>query len=201
MEADWEFEVGGSAPMDNEEACETSIIDAPVIDALWPGFVDLRHNPECARQLAEAAELLGLAEALAMLNAAASPVWTSKCDVWPVVDFAEFDPDELDAPVECAAHAMGCYIDLLPKGDGQWGLPDETAAACKRVCSVLHAIPLRCCRVDLVIRRAFLAPDVVGLGITAYLTSCGRSPAEAAETLHNALAAFAGVLAGDSTLQ
>jgi hypothetical protein len=30
MEADWEFEVGG---------------DAPVIDALWPGFVDLRLSP------------------------------------------------------------------------------------------------------------------------------------------------------------
>ncbi len=31
MEADWEFEVGG---------------DAPVIEAHWPGFVDLRQNPE-----------------------------------------------------------------------------------------------------------------------------------------------------------
>ena len=196
MEADWEFEVGGDAPEGEEEACDT-----PVIDALWAGFVDLRRNPERASQLPEAIELPALAEALAILNAAASPVWTSKCDVWPVVDSAEFDPDELDAPVECAAHAMGCYIDLLSKDDGQWGLPDEAAAACKRVCSVLHAIPLRCCRVDLVIRRAFLALDVVGLGITAYLTSCGRSPAEAAQTLQDALAAFAGVLAGDSTLQ
>ena len=31
MEADWEVEVGGGAP---------------VIEALWPGFVDLRSNPE-----------------------------------------------------------------------------------------------------------------------------------------------------------
>jgi hypothetical protein len=146
-------------------------------------------------------ELPGLAEALAMLNAGASPVWTSKCDVWPVVDFAEFDPDELDAPAGCAAYAMGCYIDLLPKRDGQWSLPAKAAAACKRVCSLLRAAPLRCSRVDLVIRCAFLAPDVLGLGITVYLTTCGRSTAEAAQTLQEALAAFAGVLVGDSTLQ
>ena len=37
MEADWEFEVGG---------------DAPVIEARWPGFVDLRRNPERAMEFA-----------------------------------------------------------------------------------------------------------------------------------------------------
>ena len=191
MEADWEFEVGG---------------EAPVIEAAWPGFVDLRRNPERAWELPEAAELLALAEALARLNAAASPVWTSKCDLWPVVDIAEFDADELDAPPECAAHAMGCYIDLLPRTDRsrndlQWCQPDEAAAACKQVCGLLHVVPLRCCRVDLVVRRAFLAPDEMGLGITAYLTACGPSPAEAMQTLEAALAAFARVLCGHSTLQ
>ena len=40
MEADWEFEVGG---------------DAPVIEACWEGFIDLRKTPERARQLPEAA--------------------------------------------------------------------------------------------------------------------------------------------------
>ena len=100
MEADWEIEVGGKAP---------------VIEARWPGFVDLRLHPERASQFPEAAELPALAVALAMLNALASPVWTSKCDVWPVVDSAEFDPDELDAPPGCGAHAMGCYVDLLPR--------------------------------------------------------------------------------------
>jgi hypothetical protein len=196
MEADWEFEVAGGAPTGEAEARET-----PIIDALWPGFIDLRRNPERAWQLPEAAELPALAGALALLNVDASPVWTSKCDVWPAVDSAEFDPDELDAPDGCAAHAMGCYIDLLPKRDGQWGLPAEAAVACKHVCSLLRAVPLRCCRFDLVIRRAFLSPDGLGLGITAYLTACGRFPDEAAQTLQGALAAFAGVLTGDSTLQ
>jgi hypothetical protein len=201
MEADWEFEVAGDTPVDEAEARETPVIGTPIIDAFWPGFVDLRRNPERVWQLPEAEDLPALAEALAVLNAPASPVWTSKCDVWHIADLAEFDPDELDAQLGCSAHVMGCYIDLLPKGDGQWDLPDEAAAACKRVCNLLRAILLRCSRVDLVIRRAFLAPDVMGLGITAYLTTCGRSPAEAAQTLQDALAAFARVLAGDSTLQ
>ena len=191
MEADWEVEVGAGPP---------------AIEAQWPGFVDLRLHPERAWQLPEAAQLPALAEVLAKLNAAASPVWTSKCDLWQVVDLAEFDPDELDAPPGCSAHAMGCYIDLLPRGDRRWELPATVAAGCKRLCGLLRAVPLRCCRVDFVIRRAFIALDLTGpapmdLGITAYLTACGPSAAEAAQTLQAALEAFAHVLCGQSTVE
>jgi len=186
MEADWEVELGGGAP---------------AIEAQWPGFVDLRLHPERAWQFSEAAHLPALAEALANLNALTSPFWTSKCDLWQVVDLAEFDPDELDAPAGCSAHAIACYIDLLPKGGRQWTLPAEAAAACKRVCSLLRAVPLRCCRVDLVVRRALIAPGQKELGITAYLTACGPSSAEAAQTLEVALAAFARVLRGQSTVE
>jgi hypothetical protein len=191
MEADWEVEVGGGAP---------------AIEAHWPGFVDLRLHPDHAWQLPEAAQLPGLAEVLAKLNALVSPVWTSKCDFWPVVERDEFDADELDAPPGCSANAMGCYIDLLPRGDRQWEMPAAAAAACKRLCGLLRAVPLRCCRVDFVIRSAFIAPDLTGptpldLGITAYLTACGPSAAEAAQTLAAALEVFAGVLHGQSTLE
>jgi len=40
MEADWEVEVGGGSP---------------VIEALWPGFVDLRLYPERIGEIQEAA--------------------------------------------------------------------------------------------------------------------------------------------------
>jgi hypothetical protein len=186
MEADWEIEVSGGAP---------------VIEAQWPGFVDLCRNPERAWHLPEAAQLPALAEALAKLNAVASPVWTSKCDFWPAVEPDEFDPDELDAPPGCSAHAMGCYIDLLPRSDRQWAMPAKAAAGCKHVCSLLRAVPLRCCRLDLVIRRAFITPEHLDLGITAYLTSYGPSEAEAAQTLQDALAAFADAFCPHSTLQ
>jgi hypothetical protein len=179
MEADYEFEVGG---------------DTPVIEAHWAGFVDLQREPECAGELPETAQFPALAEALVKLNAADSPVWTSKCDFWPHLEAGEFDPDELDAPHGCAAHAMGCFIDLLPKSDQPWTLPATAEKACKRICGLLHAIPLRCCRADLVIRRAFISPEQMDLGVTAYLTACGESPAEVERTLKAALGALTDAL-------
>jgi hypothetical protein len=75
------------------------------------------------------------------------------------------------------------------------------ATACKRVCNLLRAVPLRCCRADLVIRRAFITPDLMELGITVYVTSCGESSAEAARTFQAALAAFTDVLCAHPTLE
>jgi hypothetical protein len=186
MEADWEFEVGG---------------DAPVIDAFWQGFVDLRLAPERVRDLPEAAQFPALATVLERLNLQSSPVWTSKCDFWPLLEPEEFDPDELDAPSGCSAHAMGTYIDLLPKTDRAWSLPHLAEDACKHLCSLLGPVPLRCCRVDLIVRRALIAPGQRDMGISAYITACGPTPVEAARTLEAALAAFAHALCPDSTLQ
>jgi len=184
MEADWEFELGPDAAGS----------DAPVIEAHWEGFVDLQRHPERTRDLPETAQFPALAEALVKLNAADSPVWTSKCDYWPHLEAGEFDLDELDAPSGCSAHAMGCFIDLLPRSDQQWALPEMAEKACRRICGLLNAVPLRCCRADLIIRRAYIAPKLMDLGITAYLTACGESPAEAKRTLEAALAAFTDAL-------
>jgi hypothetical protein len=186
MEADWEFEVGG---------------DAPVIDARWAGFVDLQREPGGAWKLDEVRELPGLGAVLERLNSPSSGVWTSKCDYWPSIAPGEFDPDELDAPQECAVHGMGCYIDLLAKSDQQWPFPAMIASACKHLCDKLHGVSLRCCRVDLIIRRAVIAPDLMDTGITAYLSACGASEADAAVVLQDALGVFADAICGGSTLQ
>jgi hypothetical protein len=189
MEADWEFEVGG---------------EAPVIDAAWTGFVDLRLEPERADELAETAEFPALAGVLAKLNGPGSALWTSKCDVWQVHDRAQWDADELDASTGCATHAMACYIDLLPRSDRQWRLKDKVADACSGFCDRMHAVPLRCCRADLVIRRAIIEAhqdaaqrmdsDGRDLGITGYFMGCGSSAAQAGVALKGALDAFAGVI-------
>jgi hypothetical protein len=191
MEADWEFELGPDAAGGA----------APVIDALWPGLVNLRRSPELAWQLPEAAAFPALAEALIRLNGAGSLVWSCKCDYWPRLDAGEFDPDELDAPPGCAEYAMGCYIDLLPVSGEQWLTPEGFEKVCKRWCGLLRAVPLRCCRVDLVVRRAVLNAEQLDLGITAYLTACGASSAEAARTLQEALASFADALCGHSKVE
>jgi hypothetical protein len=191
LQADWEFDVGG---------------DAPVIDTLWQGFVDLRVSPERVSDLPEAAQLPGLAAALVKLNSEGSPVWTSKCDFWPVLEREEFDADELDAPAGRSTHAVACYIDIVPRADHAWPLPQPAEAVCMLLCGLLGSVPLRCCRADLVVRRALMALNRVDwgpmdLGMTAYITACGPTPAQATRTLEEALIAFADALCPSSTLQ
>ena len=178
MEADWEIEVGG---------------DAPVIDALWPGSIDLREHPEDAATLSESAQLPALAGALIRLNADGSSVTTIKCDVWPVdtADPSTFNADELDAPSEAATVAIACYIDIVTREVAAWSTLDAAAQSCLSLCTSLRAQTLRQCRADLVVRRAITASPDLNLGITAYLTACGATQAEAIAVLSSALAVFA----------
>lgn len=173
MEADWEIEFGG---------------EAPVIDACWQGIIDLRAAPERVRELTEVQQLPALAEALLCLNSLDSPVWTSKCDVWTVESFDRF---ELDATPDRAIRATACYIDLLPRVADQWATPRQAEQICRQLCGTLRKIPMSCCRVDLIVRKAVLAPETEALGITAYVAACGLSGADAVKTLGKALIALA----------
>ncbi len=186
MEADWEFEVGG---------------EAPVIEAWWPGLVDLRRSPASVVEIPEAAEFPALGDVLIRLNGASSPVWTSKCGVWTSDNVELFDADEFDAPPGGTAHTHGCYIDLLPKDEGQWLSADAIAAVCKSWSAVFRGVSLGSCRADLIIRRAFTPPGRMHLAVTAYLTGSGFTPGEARVALEAALGLFADVLSNQSTLQ
>lgn len=176
MEADWEFEVGG---------------DAPVIEAHWPGFIDLRADPHRAAELTESRKLSGLEDALVRLNSTNSPVWTSKTDVF---DPGFMDADELDATSEDAQSVIACYVDLLMRSDQRWNFPFEAERSCRALCVRLREIALRCCRVDLVIRRAHVDAELNDLGVTAYLTACGRSASDASVRLAECVAAFAAIV-------
>ena len=152
------------------------------------------------RQLPEAAWLRGLDDALVRLNGAHSPVWTAKCDVWPL-DAGEFDADEMGAPSESAAFGQGCYIDLLPGSEQQWSTPATAIFWCKDICSLLRVVPLPCCRVDLIIRSAAISQGHTNIGITAYLTSCGSTAEDANQVLQTALNGFVDALCGRSTIE
>ena len=186
MRADWEFEVGS---------------DAPVIDALWPGFVDLRTEPVRAYELTESSQSDALARMLEKLNGQDSRVWTSKSDFWPALEPGEFDGDELDAPSGQCSHGAAAYIDLLPRKDDAWSTPELIEAAARRLCAQLAAVPLLRCRADLVLRRAVVALDRTDFGITAYLTACGANPVDALHALESATVAFGNALCPDRTLQ
>jgi hypothetical protein len=172
LEADWEIEIGG---------------DAPVIDACWPGFVDLRMAPDKAFQLTEVIELSALGSALATLNAPDSPFLTVKCDVWPVETINPIDPIEFDAPPESAVHALACYIDLVQRDASLWTAPQAAIHWCKKICSALQTSSLHCSRIDLVIRSVVSAADQSSIGVTAYVAACGPTTETARAQLALAL--------------
>jgi hypothetical protein len=185
MEADWEVELGG---------------DAPAIEPRWAGFVDLRSAFAQVERLDEVKKFPALGPVLLRLNHRNAQVWTAKCDFWPKLEEGNWDPFELDAPAEEAVCAAGCYIDLLPAGS-LWAEVPAAEAACRRWSAALEKRPLRCGRVDLIVRRVWMKEDWAGLGATAYLTACGKSEAAASERLAVALAIFADVLNPESTIE
>jgi hypothetical protein len=178
MEADWEVEVGGGAP---------------VIEALWPGFIDLRRSPDRIGEIAEAAAFPALANLLLILNGPGSPLWTAKCDVW------EPKPDELASAamaspaVSAAQAALACYVDLLPLEGQVFRQWQQGEALCREWVARLAAVPLPECRVDLIVRQA-IAGKAEGFGVTAYLGAAGLDRSAAAAALAAALAAFAGAI-------
>ncbi|MGA8043441.1 MAG: hypothetical protein WCA37_11610 [Terracidiphilus sp.] len=173
MEADWEVEIGG---------------DAPVLDAAWSGFIDLRQTHAEAHTLDEVKNFPPLGAVLVRLNSNRSPVWTAKCDFWQL---DEFDPFELDAPLLPGQYALACYIDLFARNRAEWSSPQQAMDWCRALCLLLHQLPLRNSRADLVIRAAYLPGDEAGFGVTAYLIAVGADEPGARAQLTKALVAFA----------
>jgi len=183
MEADFEIQVGG---------------DAPVIEALWEGFVDLRRSPERIAEISEAVGFPALAQALLALNGAGSTLWTAKCDVWDphALGLDESVPGH-SVPSEPRHAALACYIDLLPLSFRVFATWKDAENFCRRWVSQLD-MPETCedasgatlnATVDLIVRQA-LAGAVEGFGITAYLGGVADYRTSADEALAAALELF-----------
>jgi hypothetical protein len=167
MEADWEVEIGGGAP---------------VIEADWPGFVDLQSHPDRIADIPEAVAFPPLARLLLSLNAPESPLWTAKCGLW--------EPEPA---------ALAVYVDVLPREGAVFGEWKHAEAFCREFVGRLGAIVLpKCgpeCGIDLVIRQA-IAGGVDGFGITAYLSAKGAVQEDAETALAAMMAGFPDALPG-----
>jgi len=164
MEADWEVEIGGGAP---------------VLDATWPGFVDLREQPERIADITEAAAFPPLARLLCALNAAGSPVWTTKCDLW-----------EQPSAVDSEQLTLACYIDLLPCAGRVFAEWKQAEIFCRICVARLANLELPNCQVELIVRQA-LAAEKEGYGITAYCSGTGKDRESATYELTAAMDALA----------
>jgi len=119
MVADWSVECSAEDPV----LVVPWSVAASVSEAGEPGghiaadFVDLRENPYDLDQIPEAEQYPPLMQALRALNAPRSPVFTAKCDAWPLDEEElnglrselEIRPDGLEA----AAVGFASYIDLV----------------------------------------------------------------------------------------
>jgi hypothetical protein len=185
MEVDWETEVGGGAP---------------IIDAGWAGFVDLRRQPGRVHEISEAAAFPPLAHLLLKLNGAHSAVWTSKCDLW-----------------QPAPAALACYVDMLPRDGSVFPCLPEAETFCRQLSAILGSwVPREAMEkaigtaalepgrdsayapdlqasLTLVIRQAF-AIGAEGFGVTAYLGTEQPSVTEARKAMASAMAALADAL-------
>lgn len=186
MEADWEVEIGGSAP---------------VIEAHWPGFIDLHAQPSRISDIAEAKAFPPLSDLLLALNSGSTPVWTSKCDVW------EPDPG-----------ALACYVDLLPLRGGVFAEWERAEAFCRvlvnriapRASPVEETEPGRhpilvagdscgsAAAITLVVRRA-ITEQFEGFGVTTYFSADAQCLPDAATAITAAMVAFSNALASTAS--
>lgn len=96
--------------------------DDPVLVIPWSDpsnadrhFIDLRENPYDLDHLPEAEQYPALMHALRALNASRSPVFTAKCDAWPVDNADELDRLrlELDHQADETPAGFASYVDLI----------------------------------------------------------------------------------------
>lgn len=170
MEADWSAEIGANLP---------------VIAVPWTGFVDLVRWPDRMAEIEETRSYLALGEALAALNGEASPVLTSKCDVW-LLAADEIDPLEFGAETACGG--IACYIDLLPRNPQAFASFAACEAWARHLTRAFRDFDLRQGRIDLVIRGAELEANS-GFGMTLYAAGCGANEVEALASWQSVLAA------------
>jgi hypothetical protein len=167
MDIDWEVEIGGGAP---------------VIDAHWQGFVDLRAHPERIGEIAEASQFPPLAALLIKLNSLTSPVWTSKCDAWV--------PE---------TGGQACYVDLIPHDESVFAEWQRAEGFCRALVKqmIVYDNSENGETITLVVRQA-IASQAEGFGVTAYFSADGTSPDSA---MVRAMVAFSNAILSEAFLQ
>jgi hypothetical protein len=184
-----------------ECSADDPVLVVPWSDASDPSghrrFVDLRENPYDLDHLAEAEQYPPLMHALRALNAARSPVFTAKCDAWPL-DAEELDTlrVELDVSAEEAPAGFASYIDLLWRERSVFVSFHQQEQTLHRL--VRHATQLDqpYAMLDCVIRPALvdLTGPQEGFAVSLYVKAVGPDPRSAEENWAAALDAVVGLL-------
>ena len=180
--------------------------DDPVLVVPWSDpsdstgnrrFIDLRENPYDLDHLPEAEHYPPLMHALRALNAARSPVFTAKCDAWPL-DADELDTlrVNLDISAEEAPSGFGSYVDILWRDRSLFAsfhLQEQMLHRLTR-----HATQLEhpYAMLDSIIRPAMvdLTGPQEGFAVSLYIKTVGHDAQTASENWASALGAVVALL-------
>ena len=180
--------------------------DDPVLVVPWSDptdstghrrFIDLRENPYDLDHLPEAEQFPPLMHALRALNAARSPVFTAKCDAWPL-DAEDLHAlrVELDVSPDEAPAGFGSYIDLLWRERSLFAsfhLQEQMLHRLTR-----HAAPLEhpYAMLDCILRPAVvdLTGPQEGFAVSLYVKALGHDARAAATNWSSSLDAVVALL-------
>lgn len=171
-------------------------IDDPIMEVPWTSpdgalrWVDLRTDPNALDEITEADEHPSLLAALRALNASRSPVYTSKCDVWPMdADELSNLRDELLLEPDVAAAGITSYIDLVFADRATFASRHQSEQMLHRIDRLARELPHSLAKLELVLRPAVVDLGAVqeGYAITLYVKGCGVDEFEATERWSAAL--------------
>ena len=159
MQADFSVELGP----------EDAVLELPWTASGGLQYYDLKHHPELLHQLDEARRFQPLADFLNVVNFAAGPFETAKCDAWFT---SELNPEEeiFGAPAK-----FGSYVDVLFSGESRFSFSAHEDLV-KRWASLLGKAPEIPAAAEFIIRRCDFKNDPRdGFYVTVYTFGYGEN--------------------------
>jgi hypothetical protein len=190
MHVEWSVECSG----------EDAVLVVPWKD---PGsaaaFVDLRAKPYDLDSVAEAAEHPPLMQALRALNATRSPVFTAKCDAWPL-DAEELAQlrGELDLSAAETPAGFASYIDLVWRSRSIFTSFHQHERLLRRLARLAGPLDRPAVALDCVLRPALvdLAGPQEGFAVSLYVKALGPDTHAAWQEWADALDATVALVRG-----
>ena len=168
-------------------------------DPEGPQFIDLRENPYDLDHIPEAEQHPPLMQALRALNAPRSPLFTAKCDAWPM-DAAELATAqfELGVPAAEAPHGFTSYIDILWRDRPLFVSFHQQEQRLHRLVRLLDPVDHYSALVEAILRPALvdLTGPQEGFAVTVYVKALGTDQPHAYEHWAAALESLVTILRG-----
>lgn len=188
MFAEWSAECGNEDP----------VLVVPWADPDGPAhFLDLRPDPYDAYLIPEAERHPALLQALRSLNASRSPVFTAKCDVWPL-DAEELSAlgHNLELDAAAAAYGFASYIDIVWRDRSVFASRHRQEEILDRLIRQAQLYDAPLASLECVMRPAVLDFDEPqeGYAISLYIKAAGADAAHAEDEWGRALERAATVL-------